>query len=79
METPSDLDSDSSDNSTNKPDMKNMGVAKVSAYDSINATVSFKVLLELLGIGILLTVISSSATVLSIQKFSPLTILKERS
>ena len=54
------------------------GVATVQAFDSINATVNLKVLAELLGIGLLLTLISSISAVTSIQKFSPLTILKER-
>lgn len=55
------------------------GVAKVEAFDSINAVVDFKVLAELLGIGLLITLISCSSSMISIQKFSPLTILKERS
>ena len=66
----------------NKPD--NMptninGVAQLEKVDSINAVVDFKVLLQLLGIGILLTCVSSIASMVSIQRFSPLTILKERS
>lgn len=55
------------------------GVVDVQAFDSIDAVVDMKVMLELLGIGIILTLISSSASMISIQKFSPLTILKERS
>lgn len=55
------------------------GVASVQAFDSIDAVVDAKVLGELFVIGILLTLISSSASMISIQKFSPLTILKERS
>lgn len=55
------------------------GVARVEAFDSINATVDVKVLLELLALGLSLTLISSISTTVSIQKFSPLTILKERS
>ena len=62
-----------------KPNDKINGIADVEKIDSINAVVDFKVLLELLGIGILLTLISSSAATFSIQRFSPLTILKERS
>ena len=61
------------------PDKKVNGVAQIQAFDSIDAAVDLKVLGELFGIGIVLTIISSSAAVLSIQKFSPLTILKERS
>lgn len=55
------------------------GVATVQAFDSIDAVVDFKVLLELLGIGLMITLISSISAITSIQKFSPLTILKERS
>lgn len=55
------------------------GVANTQAFDSINAVVDIKVLAELLLIGLLLTIISSIAALVSIQRFSPLTILKERS
>ena len=51
----------------------------VSAYTSIDAVVDATVLVELFFIGIALTIISSSAAMIHIQKFSPLTILKERS
>ena len=51
----------------------------VEAYDSIDAVVDMKVLLELLGIGLSLVLVSSIASMVSIQRFSPLTILKERS
>lgn len=54
------------------------GVAQVQAFDSIDATVDAKVLTQLFAIGIGLTLISSSACMVSIQRFSPLTILKER-
>ena len=60
-------------------DKKFNGVARVEAFDSINATVDVKVLLELLALGLSLTLISSISATVSIQKFSPLTILKERS
>ena len=60
-------------------DRKFNGVANVEAFDSINATVDIKVLLELLAIGLSLTLISSISATVSIQRFSPLTILKERS
>ena len=56
----------------------NFGIAKVSEVDSINAVVDFKVLAELLGIGILLTLLSSCASMIAIARFSPLQILKER-
>ena len=54
------------------------GVAQVQAFESIDATVNEKVLVQLFAIGIGLTLISSSACMVSIQRFSPLTILKER-
>ena len=60
-------------------DRKFNGVANVEAFDSIDATVDMKVLLELLGTGLSLTLISSLSAILSVEKFSPLTILKERS
>ena len=55
------------------------GQPKVEAYESIDAVVNINVLLELLGIGLALILISSLATMISIQRFTPLTILKERS
>ena len=55
------------------------GTPKVEAYDSINAVVDIKVLVELLGIGLTLILISSVSSMISIQRFTPLTILKERS
>ena len=55
------------------------GVRQVEQIDSIEAVVDFNVILQLLGIGILLTIVSSLASMISIQRFSPLTILKERS
>ena len=61
----------------NRPEIN--GVVKVEAFDSINAVVDYKVVLELLLIGISLTLVSSISSMISIQKFSPLQILKERS
>ena len=58
---------------------KGMGKPVVQAYDSIDAVVSVGVILELLGIGLTLILISSLSAMISIQRFSPLTILKERS
>lgn len=61
-------------------DFKNIKGAKaIEAYDSINAVVDIKVIIELLVIGNLLVLVSSIFEVASIQRFSPLTILKERS
>ena len=62
----------------NAPSMSK-GKPNVQAYDSIDAVVSIGVLVELLGIGLTLIFISSIASMISIQRFSPLTILKERS
>ena len=55
------------------------GTPNVEAYDSINAVVNIRVLLELLGIGLTLIFISSLSAMISIERFTPLTILKERS
>ena len=52
---------------------------EIETIDSIEAVVDFTVIMQLLGIGILLTLMSSLASMISIQRFSPLTILKERS
>ena len=67
-----------------RPDMPGMpmqfdNINKVETIDSIEAVVDFTVIIQLLGIGILLTLMSSLASMISIQRFSPLTILKERS
>ena len=64
---------------TKPEDKYDFGVANINEVNSIDAVVDFKVLLELLGIGIGLTLISSFATMIAISRFSPLTILKERS
>lgn len=55
------------------------GVAKINEVNDINAVVDFKVLMELLGIGLGLTLFSSVSAMISIAKFSPLAILRERS
>ncbi len=55
------------------------GTKSIDKIDNINAIVDFKVLLELLGIGLLLTIVSSMAACISIARFQPLQILKERS
>ena len=54
-------------------------INKIETIDSIEAVVDFTVIMQLLAIGILLTLMSSLASMISIQRFSPLTILKERS
>lgn len=60
-------------------DMRFNGNVQVQEIDTIDAIVDVNVVIELLGIGMLLTLISSLASMISIIKFSPLTILKERS
>lgn len=55
------------------------GQPTIQAYDSVDAIVSPEVILELLGIGVVLVIISGAAAMISVQRFSPLTILKERS
>lgn len=65
----------------NKQDKQNkfQGVTNVETFKSIDAVVDFKVLVELLGIGLVITLISCTSSIISIQRFSPLTILKEKS
>lgn len=58
---------------------KTAGIPSVQAYDSIDAVVDITVISELLVIGLSLVLVSSLASMISIQRFSPLTILKERS
>ena len=55
------------------------GIVQIDAVDSMEAIVDFEVLLQLLGIGLSLTIISSISACVAIARFSPLTILKERS
>lgn len=55
------------------------GVPSVQAYKSINAVVDIYVMLELLVVCLTLVFISSLSAMISIQRFSPLDILKERS
>lgn len=61
------------------PQNKINGLVTIEKADSINAVVDIKVLGELLLIGVGLTFISSLASMISIQRFSPLEILRERS
>ena len=64
----------------NMPDFNKMsGTPSIQAYDSIDAVVNITVILELLVIGLSLVFVSSISSMISIQRFSPLTILKERS
>ena len=62
-----------------KEERYNFNVANVEEIDRIDAVVDFKVLGQLLGIGVILTLLSSLASMIAISRFSPLTILKERS
>lgn len=78
-EMPSDIQKPSDNKMPGQGFDKMNNMPSVSAYDSIDAVVSVKVILELLGIGLILVLVSSSAAMISIQRFSPLTILKERS
>ena len=55
------------------------GAAKDVEYlDSLNATTDFTVLMSLTGISILLTLIASSAGMISVLRYEPLKILSER-
>ena len=60
-------------------EFRRKGTPSIQAYDKVDAVVSIKVILELLGIGLTLILISSISAMISIQRFTPLTILKERS
>lgn len=59
--------------------MNGFGISNIEYVSKINAVVDYTVLIELLGIGVILTLVSSLAATISISRFSPLTILKERS
>lgn len=60
-------------------EMNFKGTTQVQEITTMEAVVDFTVIAQLLGIGVLLTLMSSLASMISIQRFSPLTILKERS
>ena len=66
-------------NNNNNKERYDFNVTNVEEIDRIDAVVDFRVLLQLLGIGIALTLLSSLASMIAISRFSPLTILKERS
>ena len=55
------------------------GIININQIDNIEAVVDFEVLVKLLLIGIGLTMFSSISACISISRFSPLNILKERS
>ena len=75
----SEATSETASSENKEEDMPSFGIARVNQVDSINAVVNIKVLGELLGIGVLLTLLGSLASMIAISRFSPLTILKERS
>ncbi len=54
------------------------GQGTVNYMDKINAAVNFKILLQLMGIGVLLTLISSLAAVAFVMRYEPLKILSNR-
>ena len=56
-------------------DMNFGGTVNVQTIDTINAVVDITVVAQLLGIGLALMLVSSLASMISIQRFSPLTIL----
>lgn len=60
-------------------EMEHNGTVEVQSIDTINAVVDVTVITQLLAIGLALILISCLASMISIQRFSPLTILKERS
>ena len=62
-------------NRDNRRDFKNNGVQKI---DSINAIVDTRVIVSMMESLIILTITSSAVAIFSINRFKPLTILKER-
>ena len=64
---------------TNSGEKHDFNIANIEEIDRIDAVVDFKVLAQLLGIGVALTLLSSLVSMIAISRFSPLTILKERS
>ena len=80
MTPPVEMPNDNSSSDGKEESFKgmNFGVATVNQVDSIDAVVDFTVLSKLFGIGLLLTLLSSLASMIAIARFSPLQILKER-
>lgn len=58
---------------------RDFGIAKVEQVNKINAVVDLKVTVKLILIGTGIILLSSLSSMIAIQRFSPLTILKERS
>ena len=65
--------------SSNLANRNGFGITNIEKVTSMDAAVDFKVLLELIAIGVGLTIFSSISSIIAIARFSPLTILKERS
>ena len=62
-----------------KGDIKDIfGQAESNYVDKLNAVIDIKTILELIAIGILLTIISSSVSMIFISRYSPLKILSSR-
>lgn len=59
-------------------DMQSNKGGKVQTIQNMEAVVDFTVVIQLLEIGLVLTLISSLASMISIQRFSPLTIFKRK-
>ena len=78
MSAPPDVPSNQGDRG-GRGKMNFNGVVTIEQVDNMEAVVDFKVLLQLLAIGVSLTIISSISSCVAIARFSPLTILKERS
>ena len=78
MTPPGDMPMGENDSKKESFNGMKFGVATVNQVDSIEAVVDFKVLSKLFGIGLLLTLLSSLASMIAIARFSPLQILKER-
>ncbi len=66
-------------NDNNEQLRKVDGIIEIQEFSSIDAAVNLKVVCQLFLIGIALILISSLSSLISIQKFSALSILKERS
>ncbi|HBL85052.1 MAG TPA: hypothetical protein DDZ99_09205 [Clostridiales bacterium] len=58
--------------------MNNIGNNVTNYISEINSSTDMVVILQLLGIGLLLTAISSSAAVIFIMRYEPLKILTSR-
>ena len=73
--------SSSSNNKMSKPSEDGRPNIKqaVNYIDSVSSATNFKVILELIGVGIFLTIIASAAAMITIMRYEPLKILSSRS